>query len=178
MLFIPNELLILARHSVIFDFQCGLPIEIKQKLKEDERFRFPNSQSYSLIWRDVGHGLRSGILARICGSPKHWQGYCRKSLTVKDKRSGAPGAIRTPGLWFRRPAPVEYTFDSSSSVLHAGSAFCMVFGEFRTVIGPNFSSAFGKELAFRNESPPRRFPFSLHSIFVRGASPYGATTQP
>ena len=67
MLFIPNELLILARHSVIFDFQCGLPIEIKQKLKKDERFRFPNSQSYSLIWRDVGHGLRSGIPARFAG---------------------------------------------------------------------------------------------------------------
>jgi hypothetical protein len=31
-----------------------------------------------------------------------------------------------------------YVVDSSSSVLHAESAFCMVFGGFRTLIGPNF----------------------------------------
>jgi hypothetical protein len=34
---------------VIFDFQCGLSMKIMQKLKEDQRFRFPNDQSYSLF---------------------------------------------------------------------------------------------------------------------------------
>jgi len=142
---------------------------------------FPIVKSYSLIWRDVGHGLRSGIPARFAGVPKHWQGYSRKSLTVKDKRSGAPGAIRTPGLWFRRPAPVRIMFfDSSSSVLHAASAFCMVvrasFGPYRD---PTFSSAFGKELHFgTNLRRAADSLFSLHSIFVRGASSYGATIQP
>src|SRR5258708_5922965 len=38
----------------------------------------------------------------VCGSSKHRQGYCRKSLTVKDKRSGAPGEIRIPDPLLRR----------------------------------------------------------------------------
>ena len=53
--------------GVIFDFQCGLPIKIKQKLKEDQRFGFPKNQSYGLIWRVVSHGLRFGIPARFAG---------------------------------------------------------------------------------------------------------------
>src|SRR6266550_2348223 len=36
-----------------------------------------------------------------------------------------------------------------------------------------FSSACGKEPAFRNESPARRFHFPLHNIFVRAASSCG-----
>jgi hypothetical protein len=28
--------------------------------------------------------------SQICESSKHWQGYCRKCLTVKDKTNGAP----------------------------------------------------------------------------------------
>src|SRR3982074_1936621 len=57
---------------------------------------------------------------------------------IHPELTGAPGAIRTPGLWFRGPAPVEYVFDSSSSVMQAESAFCLVFGGFRTVLGHNF----------------------------------------
>src|SRR5713226_5253091 len=34
-------------------------------------------------------------------------------------------------LRFRRPAPVVYVVDSSSSVLHAASEFCMILGGFR-----------------------------------------------
>jgi len=49
----------------------------------------------------------------------------------------------------------------------------MVVGGFRTVSDPTFSSASGKELAFRNESPARRFHFPLHNILVRAASSCG-----
>jgi hypothetical protein len=39
---------------------------------------------YSYSWPAIRYPRQ------ICGSSKHWQGYCRKCLTVKDKRSGAP----------------------------------------------------------------------------------------
>src|SRR5713101_8113496 len=69
-------------------------------------------------------------------------------------------------LRFRRPAPVVYVVDSSSSVLHAESAFCMILGGFRTLIGPTFCSAFRKEPAFQNKSSTRRFQEQSYEVFV------------
>src|SRR5882672_9749757 len=39
---------------------------------------------YSYSWPAIRYP------SKICGSSKHRQGYCRKCLTVKGKRSGAP----------------------------------------------------------------------------------------
>lgn len=89
-----------------------------------------------------------------------------------------PGRFERSTFCFRGPAPVAYVFDSSSSVMHAESAFCLVFGGFRTVLGPNFFFGVWQGACVRNESPRADsiFPFIIFSFALRRLA--GATIEP
>jgi len=63
------------------------------------------------VYRD-GHEQRAAVGAELAYwlalATSKWfetpERPCRKRLNGQEKSGGAPGAIRTPDLWFRRPA--------------------------------------------------------------------------
>ena len=74
-----------------------MTIEVEKQFKENQRFRFPNSQSHSFIRRDA---VPVQFPKEACASSKYRQGYRRKSLIVKAERSVRPEGLELSNSWF------------------------------------------------------------------------------